>query len=184
MLGRFLRLALALPVLAAGVSLGAENYGARAEMLSPEGKRNTARVTISLDRVLTDEERDALIGAFLSGDVRFIKKAMANQAAIGYVDRGKVKLAIKFASSRPAGNGKLVTMVCDEQMTYVGGDIPDLEAKKGFDFAWVLLSVNADGKGTGEIAPLAKLKVGDEKTLIVTDYGSGVIDLEDVTLEK
>ena len=95
-----------------------------------------------------------------------------------------MKLAIKFAISRSAGKGKVFTMVCNEPMLYVGGDIPDLEPKTGFDFAWVLLSVDADGKGTGEIAPLAKLKVGDEKTLIVADYGSAVIDLEDVTREK
>ena len=175
---------MALPLLAAGVCLGAENYGARAELLSPEGKRNTSSITVSLVRVSTDDERDTLLGAFLSGDVRFIKKALASQESIGYVDRGKVKLAIKFAISRPAGKGKVLTMVCDEPMLFVGGDIPDFEPKTGFDFAFVLLSVNADGKGTGEIAPLAKLKVGDEKTLIVTDYGSGVIDLEDVTREK
>jgi hypothetical protein len=175
---------MALPFLAAGMCLGAENYGARAELLSPEGKRNTSSITVSLDRVLTDDERTALVGAFLSGDVRYTKKALANQESLGYVDRGKVKLAIKFAISRTMGKGKQLTMVCAEPMLYIGGDIPDLEPRAGFDFALVVLSVNEDGMGTGEIAPLAKLKVGDERTIIVADYGSPVIDLEDVTREK
>jgi len=36
------RIALALPLLAAGVSLGAETYGARAELKTADGKLRTA----------------------------------------------------------------------------------------------------------------------------------------------
>lgn len=179
----FFRLALAVPLLAAGVSLGGENYGARAELRSPDGKLNTAQVTISLDRLPTAGERDALIAAFRSGDAKVLKKALASQAAIGYVDRGKVRLAIKFASSRPSGEGKMVRIVCDEPMTYLGGEIPDLPARPGFDLAYVLLSLDAGGKGSGEIARAAKLRVEDG-SLVVAEYGADVIDLEDVAREK
>jgi hypothetical protein len=176
--------ALLLPVLAAPVALGAENYGARAEAKASNGKRVAAPVTISIDRLLTDDEKTALTAAFKSGDPEVLKKALASQPSLGYVDRGRVKISIKFVSSRPYGKGKTMTLACDEQMTYVGGDIPDVEKRPGFDLTYILLTVDAEGKGTGEIVPAAKVRLRDDGSLVVTEYGAEVIDLEDVAREK
>lgn len=183
MRSRFFRLALAFPLLAAGVSLGAENYGARAELRSG-GKVYTAHLTISLDRMLTAGEHDVLVAALRSGDVEVLKRTMACQPAIGYVDRGNVRLAIRFASSSPAGKGRMVRIACDEPMSYLGGEIPDLAATPGFDLAYVLLSLDSEGKGTGEIARAAKLKVGEDGSLVVAEWGADVVDLEEVAREK
>jgi len=179
-------LALAFPILAASVALGAENYGARAEARGPDGKRLSAPITISIDRLPTAEERTALTAAFKSGDAEALKKALAAQESIGYVDRGKVKIAIKYVSSNPTGKGKgkMMTLACDEAMKFVGGDIPDVAPKAGFDLTYILLTVDGEGRGTGEIVPAARMKLREDGSLVVSEYGADVIDLEDVAREK
>lgn len=173
---------LGLPLLGAGVGLATDNYGARAE-LRADGKRVSAPVTISIERMLTKEERDALLAVFTNGDASKIRKALAAQPDLGYVDRGRVRLAIKWAASRPSGQGKMVTVVCAEPMTYLGGDIPDVQPAAGFEQSYLLLSLDKDGKGTGEIAPAARLRVRDG-SVVVAEYGAEIIDLEDVAWEK
>jgi len=58
--------------------------------------------------------------------------------------------------------------------------MPDAKPKAGFDVAFLLLVLDAGGKGTGEIAPAAKLKVREDGALVTEDYGAQTIWLKDV----
>jgi len=91
-----------------------------------------------------------------------------------------VKVPVKFAFPRSTGGGKLVTIVCNEPIVYIGGDIPNAKPKAGYDFGYVLLVLDADGKGTGEVAPAAKLKIRDDGALVTEDYGADTVWLKDV----
>lgn len=178
---RWSRIALALHLLAAGVALGAESYSARAELKSADGKLRTAPVTLSLDRMLTTAERDTLLAAFKSGDATALRRALAAQPSLGYVEGGKTRVPIKFAFPRSTGGGgKVVTIVCNEPIVHIGGDMPDAKPKAGFDFAFVLLILDAEGRGTGEIAPATKLKLRDDGALVTEDYGAQTLWLQDV----
>jgi hypothetical protein len=168
-------------LLIVGVALGAETYTAKAELKSPDGKLLTAPVTVSLDRILTAAERDALIDAFRRGDAAALRKAMAAQASLGYVEGGnKTRVPIKFAFPRSTGDGKILTIVCNEPIVHIGGDVPDAKPKAGYDFAFLLLVLDAGGKGSGEIAPAAKLKVREDGALVTEDYGARTVWLKDV----
>jgi hypothetical protein len=172
---------LALTFLAAGTANAQETWTARAELKASDGKLHTAPVTISLDRMLTITERDALLAAFKSGDAAALKKALAAQPTLGYVEGGnKVKVPVKFAFPRSTGGGKIVTIVCNEPIFYIGGDVPGAKPKAGYDLAYVLLILDAEGKGTGEAAPAAKLKFRDDGALVTEDYGIGTVWLKDV----
>ncbi len=174
-------LGLALTFLAAGAANAEETWTARAELKTADGKVLTAPVTISLDRMLTIAERDALLAAFKSADAAALKKALAAQPTLGYVEGAKkVKVPVKFAFPRSTGGGKIVTIVCNEPIVYIGGDAPDSKPKAGYDLAYVLLILDADGKGTGEAAPAAKLKFRDDGALVTEDYGAGTVWLKDV----
>ena len=172
-------------VLSAPVALAAtENFGARAELRASSGKRYSAEVTISIERTATNEEKDAVFAAIRSGDEKKIRKALEALPSVGYIDRGRSKLPIKFAVSRPMGAGKTFVMLSDEPLIYIGGEVPDVEPKPGFGLAWFLLTVDADGKGTGEIAPAATVRVREDGSVAVAEYGADVIDLEDVARQK
>jgi len=131
--------------------------------------------------MLTTAERDSLLAAFKSGDAAALKKALAAQPTLGYVEGGtKVKVPVKFAFPRSTGGGKIVTIVCNEPIVHIGGDVPNAKPKAGYDVAYVLLVLDADGKGTGEVAPAAKLKIRDDGALVTEDYGADTVWLKDV----
>jgi len=172
---------LVLTLLVVGLAFGAERYTARAELRTADGVLHTAPVTVSLDRILTHAEREVLIKAFRSRDAAAVKEAMAAQPGLGYVEAGsKARVPIKFAFPRPTGDGKILTIVCSEPIAHIGGDVPDAKPKTGFDVAFLLLVLDAGGKGTGEIAPAAKLKVREDGALVTEDYGGQTVWLKDV----
>ena len=174
-------LGLALSLLTAGAANAQETWTARAELKTADGQLRTAPVTISLDRMLTTAERDVLLAAFKSGDAAVLKKALAAQPTLGTVEGGnKVKVPVKFAFPRSTGGGKVVTIVCNEPIVYIGGDAANAKPKAGYDLAYVLLVLDGDGKGTGEAAPAAKLKFRDDGALVTEDYGPGTVWLKDV----
>jgi len=170
----------ALALLASSAVFGAENYTALAESKAADGRLRTAPITISLDRMLTAAERDTLLAAFKTGDAAALKKALAAQASLGYVEGGQTRVPIKFAFPRSTGGGRIVTIVCSEPIVHIGGDLPDAKPKAGFDLAFVLLILDADGKGRGEISPAAKLKLREDGALVTEDYGAKTIWLRDV----
>ena len=175
---------LAVSLFTTGSVLGAESFTARAEVKTADGKVLTAPVSISLDRMLTPTERDAVLAAFKSGDAAALGKALAAQAPVGYVEGAKAKVPIKYAYPRPSGAGRIVTIVCDQPIVHIGGDVPDAKPKAGFSHAYVLLVLDGQGKGTGEVAPAAKLKVRDDGALVVEDYGAETVWLKDVAPKK
>jgi len=179
-----LGIALALVFLAAGLALGADIYTARAELKTPDGKLHTAPVTVSLDRILTPAERETIIEVFKTGDAAELKKALAAQPSLGYVEGGKTRVPIKFAFPRTTSDGRILTIVCDEPIVHIGGDVPDAKPKAGFDFAFLLLVLDAAGNGTGEIVPGAKLKLREDGALVTEDYGAQTVWLKDVVSRK
>lgn len=172
--------ALMLGFLAVGIAFGTENYTARAELRDADGNLRTAPITISLDRILTTSERDTLIAAFQTEDNATLKKALASQATIGYVEGRQTRVPIKYAFPRPTSGGRILTIVCNEPITHIGGDMPGAKPKAGFDLTFILLVLDANGKGTGEISPAAKLKLREDGALVTEEYGAVTIWLSDV----
>jgi hypothetical protein len=175
-------IALVFTLLLTSVAFGTETYTARAELRTADGKLHAAPVTVSLDRILTPAERETLITAFRAGDAAALRKAIAAQSSLGYVEGGtKTRVPIKFAFPRSTGDGKILTIVCSEPIVHIGGDMPDAKPKAGFDVAFLLLVLDAGGNGTGEIAPAAKLKVREDDALVTEDYGAQTVWLKDVS---
>jgi hypothetical protein len=177
---RQITIILILAILVTGIAFGAEIYTARAEMKSSDDRIRSAPVTVSLDRMLTTAERDTLLGAFKTGDAAVLKKALGAQINLGYVEGGQTRVPIKFAFPRSTGGKTIVTIVCNEPIIHIGGDLPDAKPKAGFDLTFVLLILDADGKGLGEIAPAAKLKLRGDGALVTEDYGAETIWLRNV----
>jgi hypothetical protein len=173
---------LVLTLFGVGSGFGADIYTARAELRTADGTLHTAPVTVALDRILTPAERETLIKAFRAGDAAALKTAMAAQPSLGYVEGGsKARVPIKFAFPRPTASGKILTIVCSEPIVHLGEDMPDAKPKTGFDVAFLLLVLDNGGKGTGEIAPAAKLKVREDGALVTEDYSARTIWLKDVS---
>ena len=180
-IGHITPLAVALLFSVSSVATAAEAYSARAETKSADGKVLTAPVVFSVDRMLTVAERDAVISALKTGGHAAAKKALAGIQPIGWIEGGKEKrVPVKFAFTRSMGSGKLLTLVSDEAIAHIGGNIPDAKPKEGFDATYAVLILDADGKGQGEIVPAAKLRVREDGALTTEDYAGGTVFLKEI----
>ena len=164
-----------------GAATAAEAYTARAETKSADGKVLTAPVAVSVDRMLTVAERDTVVNALKSGGHAAAKKALAGLKEIGWIEGGSGKrVPVKFAFARSMGSGKLLTLVSDQAIAHIGGEIPDAKPKEGFDVTYAILVLDAEGKGHGEVVPAAKLKLRDDGALATEDYAGGTVWLKEI----
>jgi len=164
-----------------GVAAAQESWTARAETRSTDGKLLTAPVAVTVDRLLTVAERDAVIDAFKKGGQEAARKMLAGMKEIGFVEAGGKRTPIKFAFARDMGSGRLLNIACDQAIGYIGGNIPNAKPKGGFDVAWATLILDESGNGNGEIVPAAKLKIREDVAMTTEDYAGGTVWLKDIT---
>ncbi len=172
--------AVALALSCAGAAAAAETWTARAEMKTADGKVRTAPVVVSLDRMLTVAERDTVLDALKTGGAAAAKKTLGALKEIGFIEGGKRRVPVKFAFARSMGSGRLVTVVSDQAILHIGGDIPSAKPKEGFDATYAVLVLDGEGKGHGEIVPAAKLKLREDGALSTEDYGGETVWLKEI----
>jgi hypothetical protein len=174
--------AMAVCVLAAGLSLGAQGAGATfkatASVKSP-GKSASVPVTIRIDRFVSDADRDKVV-ASLKGAQGETRKTLAAMADVGYIAIGERRTPVKYAYARSTGGGRLVTVVTAQPIYYLGGAEPNAKPKEGYDLALALLVLDGQDTGDGELAPAVKLKVDAAGAIVTDDYGSEVVRLTKV----
>jgi hypothetical protein len=135
----------------------------------------SAPVTVSIARYASDAERDALIAAVRRGGSGGARTLLAPLGDAGFVQIGNRRTAIKFASQRSTGSGRLVTIVTAEPIVHLGAGLPESQSREGFDVAVAILDLSGAGGGTGELAPAAKVGVDESGGLRIQDYGATVV---------
>jgi hypothetical protein len=128
-------------------------------------------------------EADRLLEAFTSGGAPALRKALTGVAPTGSVKLGDVTAPTRLTLERPTDKGRLLTIVTDRPLLFVGAGLPDAKAKEGYDFAIIDLEVDAAGRGSGMLAPAAKVTV-KQGVFVVQDYGAEAVRLVDVTKSK
>ena len=83
-------------------------------------------------------------------------------------------------SSVLPASGRLLTILTDQPLLFVGAGAPAAKAKEGYDFAVIDIEVDAKGNGSGTLAPAAKIRV-NESAFVVEDYASEVVRLTAVS---
>ena len=89
----------------------------------------------------------------------------------------------RITIERPTGTGRLLTILTDQPLAFVGAGVPGAKAKEGYDFAVIDIEVDAKGSGSGTLAPAAKIKM-NQNAFVVEDYGAEVVRLTAVTKTK
>ena len=89
----------------------------------------------------------------------------------------------RFTIERPVGAGRLLTILTDRPLLFVGASAPGAKPKEGYDFAVIDIEVDAQGNGSGTIAPAARLRL-NQSAFVVEDYGAEVVRLTAVKKTK
>lgn len=167
--------------IAAGHGEAGETFTGTATVKGPGGATATAPITITIDRALSQAETDTLVGAFTTGGAAALRKALNGVPPTGSVKLGGgAATAARLTIERPTDKGRLITIVTDKPILFVGGSLPEAKPKTGYDFAVLDLVVDASGSGAGSLAPAAKLAV-KAGAFVVEDYSSEPIRLSSVT---
>jgi hypothetical protein len=176
---------LGLAVLAATVrpakaQAGAETFVGTATVKTAGNASATAPLTVTITRKMPQAEVDKLLAVFKSGGAAALHKALEGVAPTGSVQLGAGKpTEARLASERTTDKGRLLTIVTDKPILFLGAGVPGAKPKEGYDFAVVDLEVDASGKGTGTVAPAAKVTVKNG-AFALEDYGAELVRVTDV----
>jgi hypothetical protein len=162
----------------------AETFTATAAVKTAAAATASAPVTLTVDRKMSQAEADKLVAAFKAGGVAGLRKALVGVPPTGSVRLGDgTPTPTRMTIERPTDRGRLLTMVTDKPLVFLGAGMPGAKPKEGYDFAIVDIEVDAQGKGSGTLAPAAKVTV-KEGVFVVDDYASEVVRLTGVSRVK
>jgi hypothetical protein len=161
-----------------------ETFTATATVKTAGGASATAPVTISVDRTMPQAEADGLATAFKSGGVSGLRKALKGVKPTGSVTLGGGKpTTTRITIERTTDKGRLLTIVSDTPILFLGAGVPAAKKKAGYDFAVVDIELDAKGSGAGTLAPAAKIILKDG-AFVVEDFASELVQLTAVSKTK
>ena len=153
----------------------AEGFTATAAVKAAGGASASAPVTITIDRKMSQREAETLTAAFKTGGAAALRKALVGVPPTGSVKIGAgAATPTRFTIERPTGGGRLLTILTDKPLAFIGGGVPGAKPREGYDFAVIDLEVDATGSGTGTVAPAAKIKMNQD-AFVVEDYGGNEV---------
>lgn len=176
--------ALLISAVPAPSATAAEVFTATATVKTADGKSASAPMTITIDRTMPESEAAPLVAAFKTGGAAALRKALAGVSPTGTVRVGEGKATpARFTIERSTGGGRLVTIVTDQPLVFIGGNAPGAKPKAGYDFAVIDIQVDGSGNGSGTVSPAAKLKLNGS-AFVVDDYSGEVVRLTAVKHAK
>jgi hypothetical protein len=163
---------------------GPETFLATATSATTGGMTATAPVTIGIVRTTPEDEAQALVRAFVTGGETALRQALSGLAPTGSVRIGNASpTPTRITLDRPTDKGRLLTIVTDRPILFVGGGFPEAKAKDGYGFAVLDIEVDAEGNGSGTLSPAAKVKVA-QGAFVVDEYASQALRLTGVRRER
>lgn len=155
-------------------------YTAVAAVKTASGATAETPMAFTIERKMPPSEVNALLAAFKTGGAAGLRKALAGVAPTGSVRVGAAKpTPSRLTLERATPTGKLVTIVTDQPVTFVGATPHSGKATAGYDFAVIDLIVDARGNGTGTVAAAARITV-TQGVFVVADSATEAVRLAGV----
>jgi hypothetical protein len=131
-----------------------------------------------------DQQVNDYIGVLKEKGPDGLVRAMEKTSDVGRLSpTGFVGSGFRFARYRPIANGGLhIVMVTNRPMSF--GELYHGGRSTSYQFGIVVLDVDKDGKGTGTLAPVCKIKFNKKNELEIENYGQKPFRLANVYLQK
>ena len=132
----------------------------------------------------TDQQVQDFISVLKEKGPDGLVKAMEKTGDVGRLSpTGFVGSGFRFARYRPTADGGLhIVMVTNRPMSF--GELYRGGRSTDYQFGIVVLNVDKNGKGTGTLAPVCKIKFNKKKELEIENYGQKPLRLANVYLQK
>jgi hypothetical protein len=141
-------------------------------------------VTIYITAWTTDQQVQDFISVLKEKGPDGLVKAMEKTSDVGRLSpTGFVGSGFRFARYRPTADGGLrIVMVTNRPMSF--GELYRGGRSTDYQFGIVVLNVDKNGKGTGTLAPVCKIKFNKKNELEIENYGQKPLRLANVYLQK
>ena len=170
--------------MAAAYGAAIETFTATATAKTAGGASATVPITVTIDRVTPQKEAEALVAAFKSGGPAALRKALAGVKPTGSIKLGGgAPTPTRLTIERTTDKGRLLTVLTDAPIHFVGAGVPSAKPKEGYDFAVLDLEVDARGNGSGTLSPAARIRL-NQGAFVVDDYASEPLRLTAVAMSK
>jgi hypothetical protein len=132
----------------------------------------------------TDQQVKDFIGTLREKGPDGLVSAMEKTEDVGRLSpTGFVGSGFRFARYRPTANGGLhIVMVTNRPISF--GESYHGTRSRDYQFGIVVLDVDKDGKGSGQLAPVCKIKFNKKNELEIEHYGQKPFRLTNVYLQK
>jgi len=159
-------------------------YAATAFAQSGAAAGKSFGLTIYVDALTSNGERDELLGILKQKGQSGLVDKFADMKDVGRVAPiGGVGTGMRFARMFPNKNGGTrIIMATDRPISF-----PELyqgTRSRDYPIGIIVLDVDKDGKGTGNFAPLCKVKFNKKGELEIENYGQKPFRLANVYREK
>jgi hypothetical protein len=141
-------------------------------------------VNIYITGWTTDQQVQDYISVLKEKGPDGLVRAMEKTSDVGRLSpTGFVGSGFRFARYRPTPNGGLhIVMVTNRPMSF--GELYRGGRSTDYQFGIVVLNVDKNGKGTGTLAPVCKIKFNKKNELEIENYGQKPFRLANVYLQK
>ena len=161
-----------------------ETFSATAAVKSAGGATAGAPITIVVERKTAQSDADRMAETLKTGGAPALRKALAGVPPTGTVQLGAgAATPTRLTIERTTDKGRLLTIVADKPILFLGAGVPGAKPKEGYDFAVIDIEVDAKGSGAGTLAPAAKIAF-KQGTFVVEDYGAELVRLTGVKKTK
>lgn len=161
-----------------------ETITAVATVKTAGGTTATTPVSVTIARTTDSRETDTLVAAFKAGGAAGLRKAFKDVPPTGSIRiGGGDAVPTHFTLERATDKGRLLTILTETPLFFMGAGRPGAKPTAGYDFAVLDIEIETGGRGTGTLAPAARITV-KQGAFVVEDYAAELVRLTSITTTR
>ena len=137
----------------------------------------TVPMVVTIDRYTPAHARTTMTDALKHGGYSGFLNALRDAPIAGSLSIGDQSWTIRWARQVPSESGRVISIVTDKPVAFVGGGRTDAKPRAGYEVAVAQFTVDRSGKGTGTMAAAARVKPGGETGVRIDDYAEKPVAL-------
>jgi hypothetical protein len=155
---------------------GPETYNGKARIASSTAVAD-ASFSIVIDQYTSEKDLKAMEQALQSGGSEAFVHALKKAPVAGHLKTGDKTFTIRWARQKDTPKGRVISVVTDAPVYFLGAGLPDAQPRAGFDVAVAQMTIDTAGLGEGLIALAAKVKPGGQNGVEIQDYATEPVKL-------
>ena len=137
----------------------------------------TVPMVVQINRYTPAHARTTMTDALKHGGYSGFLNALREAPIAGTLTIGEQSWTIRWARQVPGESGRVISIVTDKPVAFIGGGRTDAKPRAGYEVALAQFTIDRAGKGTGTMAAAARVKPGGETGVRIDDYAEKPVTL-------